>query len=369
MTAKLVRSVITGSGRYVPERIIDNSFFLNHEFYDIEGKRLKKPNPQIVETLEKITEIKERRYVGDDQVTSDMGYLAAKEAIESSGVDQECLDYIIVAHNFGDIRKDNIRVDMCPTLASRIKHKLGISNPYTVAYDLPFGCPGWVQAMIQADYYIRSGDAKTVLVVGAETLSRISDPHDMDSMIFSDGAGAVILQAVESQQPMGMLAHITRSDTLHHAHLLEMSESYNPNYNDNTLFLKMKGKKLYEYAIKTVPQTIKDCLDRANIPLEKIKKVLIHQANAKMDFNILERLFALYDETEIPEKLMPMSISHLGNNSVATVPILYDLVQKGEMPGHRFNAGDYVLFASVGAGMNTNVFIYKVPDDFVPSGN
>ncbi|WP_162339443.1 3-oxoacyl-ACP synthase III family protein [Cyclobacterium salsum] len=357
----MISSIIKGSGSYLPAITVLNEDFLSREFYDANGERLAKPNSDIVATLQKITEIKERRYLEDHLMTSDMGYLAAKRALETSSIDGESLDYIIVAHNFGDIRSDNIRIDTCPTIAARVKHKLGIANPYTVAYDLPFGCPGWLQGVIQANYYLQSGDAKRVMVIGAENLSRISDPHDMDSMIFSDGAGAVILEASETPQKTGILSHLTRSDTLDHAHLLSMGPSYKPDYPEDTLFLKMNGRKLYEYAIKTVPPTLKACIDRSGVPLEKIKKVLIHQANAKMDHNILERLFQLYQQTEIPADLMPMSIQKFGNNSVATVPILYDLVAKGEMKNHRFVSGEYALFASVGAGMNINAMVYRHP--------
>ncbi|WP_114749992.1 3-oxoacyl-ACP synthase III family protein [Pleomorphovibrio marinus] len=354
-------SVITGSGRYVPNKVVSNEDFLNRTFFDNQGKKLQKENKDIVATLEKITEIQERRYIDADMVTSDMGYIAANSAISDAGLDPETLDYIVVAHNFGDIKEDNRRIDTCPTLAARIKHKLGIKNPYTVAYDLPFGCPGWVQAMIQADYFIKSGDAKKVLVIGAETLSRISDPHDIDSMLFSDGAGAVILEARISTTKVGMIKHLTRSDTYDHAHLLKMTTSNNPCFGDDTLFLKMNGRKLYEYAIKTVPSTLKECIEKANLGLSDIKKVFIHQANAKMDYNILERLFELYGQTNPDPDIMPMSISHLGNNSVATVPILYDLVVKERVKNQKVNKGDYLLFASVGAGMNINAFVYRVP--------
>lgn len=357
----MINSIIKGSGKYLPNIIIPNDYFLTRKFYDSNGQPLVKSNNDIVATLQKITEIRERRYLEDNLMTSDMAYFAAKEALDSSGIDGESLDYIIVAHNFGDILSDNKRVDICPTIAARVKHKLAIKNPYTVAYDLPFGCPGWVQGMIQANYYIKSGDAKRIMVIGAENLSRISDPHDMDSMIFSDGAGAVILEALEQKEPVGIINHLTRSDTLEHAHLLTMGASYNKDYPDNTLFLKMNGRKLYEYAIKTVPTTLKTCIDRSGVPLEKIKKVLIHQANAKMDHNILDRLFHLYGHEPAPAGLMPMSIQELGNNSVATVPILYDMVAKGSMEGHAFFTGEYALFASVGAGMNINAFVYKHP--------
>lgn len=354
-------AVITGSGKYLPSVKVKNTHFLNNDFYNADGQKNPKTTEHIVATLQKITEIEERRFVEDGYVTSDLAYLAAKEAIASAQIDPETLDYIIVAHNFGDVKKGSSRIDMVPTLAARVKHKLQIANPYTVAYDLPFGCPGWIQGMIQADYYIKSGDAKKVLVIGAETLSRISDPHDMDSMIYSDGAGAVVLEGKEAEEAVGCLAHVSRSDTLDHANLLGMGPSYNPSHPDDALYIKMEGRKIYEYALSTVPQTLKEAIEKAGLGLTDIKKILIHQANAKMDYSILSRFFAQYGIEEVPTDIMPMTIAKLGNNSVATVPILYDMVTKGEMEGQAIHPGDHILFASVGAGMNINVMIYKAP--------
>ncbi len=354
-------SVITGSGRYIPPRVFRNSEFNNNEFFDASGHRIAKTNEDIIGKFQQITDIAERRYADDQYVASDLGYFAALNALESSGTDKESFDYIIVAHNFGDVLKENPKSDMVPSLASRIKHKLGIVNPDTIAYDLPFGCPGWLQAVIQADYYIRSGDAKKILVIGAETLSRISDPHDIDSMLYSDGSGAVILEAGLSGQPVGIIAHKTRSDTFEHAMLLRMEQSYNPGFGDRTLFLKMNGRKLYEYALNTVPQLVKACIDKSGLSITDISQVLIHQANAKMDDAILARLFKLYGITELPLHVMPMTIRELGNNSVATLPILYDLVSKGEMENYTLRPGSHIVFASVGAGMNINAVVYKIP--------
>lgn len=192
---KKIWSVITGSGSYIPSVVVENSDFLDHQFYDANGERFDKSMAETIEKFKQITDIETRRYVTDDLVASDIGFFAAQDALDSSGIDKESLDYIIVAHNFGDVKTDNRRVDLVPTLASRIKHKLGIENPYTIAYDLPFGCPGWLQGMIHANYFIKAGDVKRALVIGTETLSRVSDPHDRDSMIYSDGAGAVILES------------------------------------------------------------------------------------------------------------------------------------------------------------------------------
>jgi 3-oxoacyl-[acyl-carrier-protein] synthase-3 len=317
-------------------------------------------NPSTVSKFQEITEISERRFAEDDQVASDLGFLAAEKAIEDAGIDRESLDHIIFAHNFGDVLADNRRCDFCPSLAARVKQRLEIENPECIAYDLPFGCPGWVQGVIQADYYLKSGDANRALVIGGETLSRISDPHDRDSMIYSDGAGATILEARETDEEIGVLGHAARSDTIDHARLLWMGESYDSSNGDQTLYLKMYGRKLYNYALTNVPGVVKRSLDRAGISgLDEVKKIFLHQANAKMDDAILRRLFKLYQVTEIPDDIMPMSISWLGNSSVATVPTLIDLVVRGEMNGQRVDPGDTVVLASVGAGMNVNSVVYR----------
>lgn len=355
-----INSVITGTGSYIPPNRIINNEFLESEFFDSDGNKLQKEPEYIVNKFQEITTISERRYVTDDLNTSDIAFFAAKAAIADAEIDKEELDYVIVAHNFGDVKKDSNRSDLVPTIAARVKHKLGIKNPDAVAYDLPFGCPGWVQAMIQAHYYIKSGDASKILVIGAETLSRIYDPHDRDGMIYADGAGAVILESKNGSSPRGILAHKTRSDTLEYSQMLYMDKSDNPEYeNQDDLFLKMNGRKLYQYALQTVPKSIKACLEKAAIDLTEVKHILIHQANGKMDDAIVERLFKLYGIEDLPDTIMPMTVSWLGNSSVATVPTLMDLISRGNMDGYSIEAGDIIVFASVGAGMNVNAIVYR----------
>jgi 3-oxoacyl-[acyl-carrier-protein] synthase-3 len=355
-------SILTGSGSCLPSRRIENRDFIGNEFFLDYGKPIDPAeNGRVVEKFHEITEISERRYAADDLVASDLGAEAARSAVADAGIDPETLDYLIVAHNFGDVRADRLRVDQVPTLAARIKESLGIRNPACVAYDLPFGCPGWLQAVIQADYFLRSGDASRALVVGTETLSRVSDPHDRDTMLYADGAGAAVMEAVEVDRPVGVLSHATRSDTLEHARLLRMGPSYDPAHPDDRIFLKMAGRKLYEYAITTVPGVVRDSLDRAGLTLTDVRKVLLHQANAKMDHAILERLFRLYGVDEIPERIMPMTIAWLGNSSVATLPTLFDLMRRGHLENQAFESDDVVVFASVGAGMNINSMVYRCP--------
>ena len=356
-----IYSIIKGSGHYLPEVIVKNEDFMHHLFLDPQGNKQPKANASIISKFQEITEIEERRYLSSELNTSDMAFFAAESALIDAKIDPESLDYIIVAQNFGEILDDNRKSDFIPTIASRVKHMLKIENPDCVAYDLPFGCPGWVQGIIQADYFIKSGDAKRALVIGAETLSRIIDPHDIDSMIYSDGAGAVILEGTRSKEPIGIISHKTRTDTLTQAHLLRMDVSYNPDFRDDTLFLKMNGRKLYEYALNTVPGVVKQAIDKSGLDISDIKKVLIHQANAKMDEAIMQRTMKLFGIDAIPVGLMPMIIAKMGNNSVATVPILYDMIVKGSLEAHSINPGDHIVFASVGAGMNVNAFVYRVP--------
>lgn len=356
-------SVIIGSGSFIPKKKIHSTDFLNNVFYDSNGIKFEKDNEEIIEKFEDITEIKVRRYIEDDKVASDIAYYAAKDAIESSGIDKESLDYIIVAHNFGDVPYGNARTQNVPSLASKVKHKLGIKNYKTIPYDILFGCPGWLQGIIQADKFIRLGEAKRVLVIGAETISRVSDPHDRDSMIYADGAGATILEAKKSEKPIGIISSVTRSDTYEYYNLIYMDKSFNPEYNDNSLFLKMNGHKLYQYGLKTVPKVIKESIDNAGLSITDIKKVFIHQANVKMDEAILKRLLKLYNIDEVQEGIMPMTLPWLGNNSVATIPTLYDLIIKGKIHNAKYKPekGDFVIFASVGAGVNINSIVYKFP--------
>ncbi|HYC91642.1 MAG TPA: ketoacyl-ACP synthase III [Thermoanaerobaculia bacterium] len=353
----MIRSVIAATGSHIPSVRVPNEHFLGHDFRGTDQKPIGKSNEDILKQFEAITGIRERRYAPDAMVTTDLAYEAARDALESSHIDPESLDGIIVAHNFGDVRAGTARSDLVPALAARVKSRLGIRNPYAPAFDLVFGCPGWLQGVIVADSMIRAGDNQRVMVIGADTLSRISDPHDRDSLIYADGAGAVIVERGEGDA--GILSRAVRSDTLEHAELLFMGSSYHPEAFLESLFLKMEGRKLYKYALSTVAGAIKEALQRANVDLRDVKKVLIHQANGKMDEAILDAVYGLYGIDAPPPDVMPMTISWLGNSSVATVPTLLDLILKGRMEGHTLVPGDVVVFASVGAGMHINAVIYR----------
>jgi len=348
---------ITGSGSYIPTVTVKNKCFSNHVFLNEDGSNFGLTNDVITEKFYGITGIQERKYAADDLTTSEIAFFAAEKAITDAKIDPETLDYIIFAHNFGDVNKGAIQSDTLPSLASRVKHKLRIQNPKCVAYDMLFGCPGWVEGVIQAQAFIKAGMAKKCLVIGAETLSRVVDPHDRDSMIYSDGAGATIIEATDDEG--GILAHETATYTYDEAHFLFFGKSFNKDHDPNVRYIKMHGKKIYEFALSNVPKAMKECLDKSGVDISQLKKILIHQANEKMDEAIIQRFYKLYDQ-KMPDGIMPMSIHELGNSSVATVPTLFDLLIKGKIKDHNLNKGDVILFASVGSGMNINSIVYKM---------
>ena len=355
------RSVITGTGCYIPTEIKTNLDFTKENFYGEDRQRISTPMQEVVDKFRDITGIEERRYVSTDLDSSDIATIAARLAIEDSGIDPETLDQIIVAHNFGNVVKDTIQTDVLPALASRVKHDLKIVNPNCVAYDVLFGCPGWVQGLIQADAFFKAGIAKKALIIGTETLSRVIDTYDRDSMIFSDGAGASVVEYQEvPDNGSGILGASVQSHCIDEAYYLYLGKSNFPDSDPNVRYIKMKGRKVYEYAMKHVPAAMKDCLEKSGVTITDLKKIFIHQANEKMDEGIIKALYKLYGIITTPEHIMPMSIHKLGNSSVATIPTLYDMVKRGMQESHELNNGDVILFASVGAGMNINAVCYRV---------
>lgn len=348
---------ITGIGSYIPREIAKNESFSEHHFFNEDGSRFGQENETIIEKFKAITGISERRYLEPSLNNSDMAFFASEKAIKDAGIDKEDLDYLIVAHNYGDVRFDSQQSDTVPSLATRTKHSLKIKNPSCVAYDILFGCPGWVEGVIQAYAYIKAGMATKCLVVGAESLSRVVDPHDRDSMIYSDGAGASVIEATSEEG--GILAHLSATYAFDEAHFIYFGESNNLEKKDNRRYIKMFGRKIYEFALNHVPQAMKACLEKSGYGIDDVKKIFIHQANEKMDEAIVSRFYRLFKKTP-PEGIMPMSIEKLGNSSVATIPTLYDLVLNGKMENQSVEKGDIVIFASVGAGMNINAIVYQI---------
>lgn len=354
----MINTIFVATGKCIPEINKNKLEFLENKFYVQEnGRYILDPKliRERVQQLSEITGIEDRRYAREDQNSSDLGVIALKD----TGCDVETLDEIIVATNFGDIDSKYHKVNNVPSIASRIKNKLGIKNPRTKAYDITYGCPGWLEGVIQAHQKIQGGYAKKIAVIGTEILSRVCDPHDMDSMIYADGSGAVILKAQEGRKKEGILSFSSRTDA-DFSEFLTMGPSNNPDYSDKErLFLKMQGKKLFAYAKRNVPEVIHEAIKEAGITLADLNMILIHQANERLDNEILEKMNL---SSEQIKKLTPMTIKWLGNSSVATLPTLMDLVFKYRMMDYFIDSNELILLASVGAGMNRNAVIYKMPD-------
>jgi 3-oxoacyl-[acyl-carrier-protein] synthase-3 len=357
----MASSVITGTGAFIPCNVLLNEHFVGNTFLEESGSPITHTSEVIIEKFTKITGIRERRYVPEHLNASDIAAAAGRDALADSGIDPETLDQIVVSHNFGDVAFGSLQSQNVPSLSSRVKHILGIRRPECIAFDVLVGCPGWVHSLIQSHAWFKAGMAKKVLLIGSETLSRVIDQADRNSMIFADGAGACVLEYKEEDAGgPGILGTSAQTHSVHEVNYINMGPSFNSNEEDAPLYIKMKGRKVYEYALKHVPLAMKACLEQSGVHLSEVNKILIHQANEKMDEEIVNRLYSLYGYDKPAEGIMPMSIQWLGNSSVATIPTLYHMIMKGEMAEHEIKKGDVILFASVGAGMNINAVCYRV---------
>tara|TARA_A100001015_G_scaffold179453_1_gene199510 strand:- start:818 stop:1906 length:1089 start_codon:yes stop_codon:yes gene_type:complete len=347
---------ITGTGSAHPSQEQSNEAFLEHNFYDLTGSPIATSNEEIISKFKAITGIEKRRYISSEKSSADIAVEAGQKALEDAQINPESLDYIIVAHNVGDIASDSHQVNTLPCVAAKVKAGLEIVNPNCVAYDLIFGCPGWIEGLIQAQAFLKAGMAKKCLVIGTETLSRVLDPNDRDSMIYADGAGAAVVEQCSASG--GILGH----KTVTYTHQGESDYIYYGTSNKaggKTQYIKMFGRKVYEFALSHVPDAIAQTLKEASISIADVKKIFIHQANEKMDEAIVKRLYRIFKE-KMPNDVLPMNIATYGNSSVATVPTLFDLVRKENYMGHQVSSGDIVVFASVGAGMNINAVVYQI---------
>jgi len=352
-------SIISGTGSAMPKRVITNDFFLNHTFYNKDGSKNEKPTADVVNKLEEISGIKERRFIGEEEESVDILFEASKKAIDDSGVDKNEIDALIVAHNTGNFLANKGPVfHTVPNVAAVLKNRLKISNHQCHAYDILFGCPGWLQGVIQANRLIESGEAKHVLVAGLEIASRLIDPHDVDYLLMADGCGATIISQSNSKSK-GILSNATFSHSDEDLLNITLGASLNSETVGDTLF-KMNGQRVYKYATTWLPQVIKQSLDQVNISPKEVDYFFFHQANGKMLRVIASNLMKIYGiEDESYKNKIPSSISFLGNTSVATIPTLFDLVNKNTMEGFELKENQTYVFASVGAGMHCNAIVYK----------
>lgn len=351
-------TIISGTGTVIPELLVPNSHFASSEFYDRSGNRIEKSGAEVAAKLESIAGIRERRYIPFEQDSIQLMTEASRLAVEDAGLDPNDLSGIIVAHNAGNMIPDTGAFHTVPNLAASLKHQLGCTDHDCFAYDLLFGCPGWLQGIIQAHQAIRCGDAEHVLVTGLEVASRLLDPHDPDSMILADGCGACVVSRSDASG-RGVLSYSTYSHAVDDHRIIYLGPSLKPGV-EGSCYFHMNGRAVYKYATEWVPRVIKETLDKADLTIDDVDIFLLHQANAKMLEAIAANLAELCSvEVSTLEGKIPTTIEFLGNTSVATIPTMLDLIRKGKLEGHEIREGDVAIMASVGAGMHCNAIAYK----------
>jgi 3-oxoacyl-[acyl-carrier-protein] synthase III len=356
---KQFRAIIKGTGSTLPAQVVKNKAFIHHEFYEKAGKKSEKLGAEIVAKLESITGIRERRYIPDNEDSVPLMVSGAAKAIANAGIQLNDLQGIIVAHNSGNMLEKGKGFHTVPNLAARLKHELKIENYDCFAYDLLFGCPGWLQGVIQAKQHLADNDeAQNILVVGLEVASRMLDPHDLDSMIFADGCGACVVSR-STDENIGILSYATFSHAQADVTCIYQGESYSADLVGSG-FVKMNGRDVYKYATTWVPKVIQKSLDKIGKSLDDVDMFLFHQANGKMLSAIAQNIAILYgNKTYKFDGKVPTTIEFLGNTSVATIPTMLDLIRHGELGDYQIKKGQLVVMASVGAGMHCNSIVYQ----------
>jgi 3-oxoacyl-[acyl-carrier-protein] synthase-3 len=313
-------AAITGWGMAVPERVLTNA--------DLE-KMVDTSDEWIVSR----TGIRERRVVGPNDSTTSLGAAAAREALERAGITADQLDLIVVA----TCTPDQFLVSEACLIQAEIGGNAG-------ALDVGAACSGFVYALSQGSVYIQAGQARRVLVIGVDTLTRFVDWTDRSTCIlFGDGAGAVVLEA--SDEPMGLLSTVLGADGQGHKHLYipgwgalvpESAELF-PEYRP---YLQMNGKEVFRFAVRAMGDAASEAVNRAGLTFADIDLLIPHQANSR----IIDAAAARFD---MPKENVVVNLDRYGNTSAASIPIaLYEAEAAG-----RIAEGDNMVFVAFGGGL------------------
>jgi 3-oxoacyl-[acyl-carrier-protein] synthase-3 len=310
------RSRIIGCGGYLPERVVTNAEL---------ARRVDTSD----EWIRQRTGIQERRIAAPEEKTSDLGTAAARTALARAGIDAEALDLVIVATATPD--------ETFPATATTIQARLGMTRG--AAFDLQAVCTGFVYALAVADNFLRLGQARTALVIGAETFSRILDWEDRGTcVLFGDGAGAVVLQAQETDghTPSGVLSTHLYSDGRHHDALYVDG---GPSSTQSTGHLRMEGREVFRHAVVRMSEAIDAALAANDLGANDVDWLVPHQANMRIIEATGKRL------NLSPERVVTTVDRH-ANTSAASIPLaLFEAVEDG-----RIQEGDLVLLEGMGGG-------------------
>jgi 3-oxoacyl-[acyl-carrier-protein] synthase III len=313
----VTRSIVLGCGSYLPERIVTNAEL---------ASKIDTSDEWIVQR----TGIRQRHIAAEGENTSHLGLKAAQAALKNAGVDAQSIDLIILATSTPD--------NTFPATSVEIQHGLGITHG--VAFDLQAVCSGFVFALATADNFLRLGQHKRALVIGAETFSRILDWEDRTTcVLFGDGAGAVVLEA--QQQPgatsdRGILTSHLRSDGRHKAKLFVDG---GPSSTQTVGHLRMEGKEVFKHAVGMITDVIYDAFKATGITAEDVDWLVPHQANKRI-------IDASARKLDIAPQKVVLTVDRHGNTSAASIPLaLCEAVADG-----RIKKGNLILFEAMGGG-------------------
>ena len=313
------RSVVRGTGHYLPERVVENSYF--ESMLDTTD-----------EWIRSRTGIERRHFAAEGEFTSDLAIAAARQALERAGMVAEDLNAIVVATSTPDLT--------FPATATIVQAGLGMQRGF--AYDIQAVCAGFVFALANADGLIRSGQADRVLVIGAETFSRIMDWTDRGTcVLFGDGAGAVILEAVEAEgtsDDRGVLATDLNSD----GNLRELLYVDGGVSRTGTVgFLRMQGNLVFRHAVEKLAGTAKRVLDKAGLTPGDIDWLVPHQANLRIIAGTAQKM-------QLPMDKVVLTVADHGNTSAASIPLALSVA---DTQG-KFKPGDVIVTEAIGGGMS-----------------
>ena len=321
------RSVIIGCGSYLPEKILTNS--------DLE---------QLVDTSDKWivqrTGIQQRHIAADDEVTSDLGFKAATKALESAKIDPQDIDQIILATTTPD--------QTFPASAVTIQDRLGIRHGS--AFDIQATCSGFLFALTTADVYIRTGISKRILVIAADTITRLVDWDDRTTcVLFGEGSGAVVLERQANSGTVnnsGILTCQLRTDGSHRD---KVFASGGPSSTQTTGHLRMKGIEVFKHAVGFVSDVIENVIAETNISVEELDWFIPHQANRRIIDATVKKLKIA------PEKVI-VTVDQHGNTSAASIPLALDVAVKDG----RVKKGDLVMFGALGGGFTWGAVLIRL---------
>jgi len=316
-------SIISGCGSYLPEHIMTND--------DI--SKLVDTND---EWIQERTGIKQRHIVAENQYTSDIAFEAAKKAIENSNISKDQIDLIILATTTAD--------NTFPSTATKVQAKLGITT--IPAFDVQAVCSGFVYALSIADSFIKSGQHKNILVIGADSLSKITNWKDRGTCIlFGDGAGAIILSAKESDYPTGILStHLYSDGDLQKILYVDGGASSS----DNVGKMIMEGKEVFRHAVEKMSSSIKHAMKVNNLSDDDIDWVIPHQANLRIIKSVGKKL-------NFPKEKLISTVQLHGNTSAASIPLAMDI----SINEKRIKRGDNIALTALGGGITWGSSIIK----------